>query len=96
MPNDAFAETFYPQDPEVFERDYQAAIALAAPSQPSVPSQNRIATRQEDDEEFATVGKGGRIMQFTSEGVLKNLQAVQEARGKKVTCFYFVSIYWAN
>jgi translation initiation factor 3 subunit C len=39
-------------------------------------------------DEYTTVGKGGKVMQFTSEGIFKHLQAVQEARGKKV---YFKS-----
>jgi translation initiation factor 3 subunit C len=41
----------------------------------------------EEPEDFTTVGKGGRAMQFTPESIFKNLQAVQEARGKKVTLF---------
>lgn len=41
---------------------------------------------EEAIDEFTTVGKGGKVVQFTSESILKNLQAVQEARGKKV-CF---------
>jgi hypothetical protein len=59
-----------------------------APSQPAALSQSSTTVRPENDEDFATVGKGGRVMQFTSEGVLKNLQAVQEARGKKVRKFF--------
>lgn len=65
---------------------------VAAPSQPSIPSQ-KIANQQDDDEEFSTVGKGGRVVQFTSEGVLKNLQAVQEARGKKALNPFFLQNY---
>jgi len=38
----------------------------------------------EDDDSFQTVGKGGRVLQFTSENIFKELQHVQEARGKKV------------
>lgn len=76
------------QDPEGFEREYQSAIAVTAPSQPAV-SRDR-AVRPEDDEEFATVGQGGRIMQFTSDRVLKNLQSIQEARGKKVSISLFI------
>lgn len=33
---------------------------------------------------FTTVGKGGKTMQFTADSIFKNLQMVQEARGKKV------------
>ncbi|KXN90912.1 Eukaryotic translation initiation factor 3 subunit C [Leucoagaricus sp. SymC.cos] len=78
--------TKYQTDPEAFEQEYQSTLALIAPTtQATAPAPARSIVRQEDDEEFATVGKGGRVMQFTSEGVLKNLQAVQEARGKKNT-----------
>lgn len=40
-----------------------------------------------EDEEFTTVGKGGKTMQFAPESIFKNLQLVQEARGKKVSIF---------
>ena len=37
-----------------------------------------------EDDTFTTVGKGGKAMQYTADGIFKNLQLVQEARGKKV------------
>lgn len=43
---------------------------------------------EEEEDEFTTVGKGGKAIQFTSEGIFKNLQMVQEARGKKVYISY--------
>jgi hypothetical protein len=51
----------------------------------------RPATTGPVDEEFTTVGKGGKAMAFTPETIFKNLQAVQEARGKKVRLFAFVA-----
>ena len=39
---------------------------------------------EEEEGEFATVGKGGKAMTFTPDSIFKNLQLVQEARGKKV------------
>jgi translation initiation factor 3 subunit C len=39
----------------------------------------------EDEEDFTRVGKGGKATQYTSEGIYKSLQAIQEARGKKVS-----------
>lgn len=57
------------------------------PIAPAVPGSRGVTATTGDDtavEEFTTVGKGGRGVQFTSEGIFKNLQAVQEARGKKV------------
>ena len=38
-----------------------------------------------DDEGFATVGKGGKALQYTSESILKNLRSILESRGKKNT-----------
>lgn len=38
----------------------------------------------EDEEDFTQVGKGGKATQYTAEGIYKILQAIQEARGKKV------------
>ncbi len=38
-----------------------------------------------DDEGFATVGRGGKTLQYTAESILKNLRAIVESRGKKNT-----------
>lgn len=37
------------------------------------------------DDGFATVGKGGRTLQYTPEGIFKHLRGVMETRGKKNT-----------
>lgn len=39
----------------------------------------------EDNEGFATVGKSGKVMQYTSETLFKNLMTIVESRGKKNT-----------
>jgi translation initiation factor 3 subunit C len=39
----------------------------------------------DDDEGFATVGKGGRALQFTPESIFKHLRIIMESRGKKNT-----------
>ncbi|KAI8960405.1 eukaryotic translation initiation factor 3 subunit C [Daldinia sp. FL1419] len=39
----------------------------------------------EDQEGFATVGKGGKTLQFTPESIFKHLRAILESRGKKNT-----------
>ncbi|KAI2636237.1 eukaryotic translation initiation factor 3 subunit 8 N-terminus-domain-containing protein [Hypomontagnella submonticulosa] len=39
----------------------------------------------EDQEGFATVGKGGRTLQFTPESIFKHLRGILESRGKKNT-----------
>jgi translation initiation factor 3 subunit C len=49
---------------------------------------------EEPADTYTTVGKGGKAMQFSSDGILKNLQAVQEARGKKVSfCSNYPAAY---
>ncbi|KZZ98551.1 eukaryotic translation initiation factor 3 [Moelleriella libera RCEF 2490] len=37
------------------------------------------------DEGFATVGKGGRTLQYTPESIFKHLRGIMESRGKKNT-----------
>ncbi|KAJ6161347.1 Eukaryotic translation initiation factor 3 subunit C [Penicillium chermesinum] len=38
-----------------------------------------------EDDGFATVGRGGKTMQYTSESILKHLRTIVESRGKKNT-----------
>lgn len=38
-----------------------------------------------DDDGFATVGKGGRTLQYTPESIFKHLRGIMESRGKKNT-----------
>ncbi|GLB37164.1 putative component of the eukaryotic translation initiation factor 3 (eIF-3) complex, which is involved in protein synthesis of a specialized repertoire of mRNAs and, together with other initiation factors, stimulates binding of mRNA and methionyl-tRNAi to the 40S ribosome [Lyophyllum shimeji] len=73
----------YQDDPEAFEREYTPVVA----PEPIAAGKRAAAPGEEDYEadDFTTVGKGGKVMQFTAEGIFKNLQAVQEARGKKNT-----------
>ncbi|KJA29074.1 hypothetical protein HYPSUDRAFT_128456 [Hypholoma sublateritium FD-334 SS-4] len=75
----------YQEDPEAFEREYLNLIARD--STPAAASGPRVAAvgATDDVDEFTTVGKGGKIQQYTSESIFKDLQAVQEARGKKNT-----------
>ncbi|KAJ7209487.1 eukaryotic translation initiation factor 3 subunit 8 N-terminus-domain-containing protein [Mycena pura] len=78
----------YNTDPQAFEREYAALVVRDVPV-PAAGSAPRLATAVVLDGEpvdtYTTVGKGGKAMQFSSEGILKTLQAVQEARGKKNT-----------
>ncbi|CAL1706985.1 unnamed protein product [Somion occarium] len=77
----------YHADPERFEQEYAShAAAEAQPPPPKVKKVKRlVGETDEEDEEFTTVGKGGKAMAFTPESIFKNLQLVQEARGKKNT-----------
>lgn len=82
------------QDPEAFEREYTAsAVTEEAPVQKAKKPKRTAEGEDEESQvdEYTTVGKGGKAMQFTPEGIFKNLQLVQEARGKKVNtlcCFH--------
>lgn len=40
---------------------------------------------EEDDDGFATVGRGGRAMIYTADGIFKHLKMISEARGKRST-----------
>ncbi|KAH9937729.1 eukaryotic translation initiation factor 3 subunit 8 [Amylocystis lapponica] len=78
-------------DPEAFEREYTATVAPETVAAPKPKKAKKPAAGESEDEElqgeddFMTVGKGGKAMQFTAEGIFKSLQVVQEARGKKNT-----------
>ena len=77
------------QDPEGFEREYAASVAPATVVA-TKPKKVKIAGEADeaDDEDFTTVGKGGKAMVFTSESIFQNLQLIQEARGKKVLVIF--------
>lgn len=40
---------------------------------------------EEDDEGFSTVGRGGRTMTYSPDGIFKHLKLIFEARGKRST-----------
>lgn len=74
----------YRADPEAFEREHAVTVA------PEVASKVTKARKvegpaDEDDDEFQTVGKDGRALQFTSENIFKELEHIQHSRGKKNT-----------
>lgn len=54
------------------------------------PTKERTTPRGEvveagDEDGFATVGRGGRTLQYTAESILKHLRIIVESRGKKNT-----------
>ncbi|CAK5281476.1 unnamed protein product [Mycena citricolor] len=79
--------TKFNADPEAFEREYTALLVQSAPAPTAgVPRPSTTpADRDAADDGFTTVSKGGKSLQFSADVVLKTLQAVQEARGKKNT-----------
>lgn len=68
-----------------------AAVTVEVPTAQKAKKGKKVADEEDEDEEFTTVGKGGKTIQFTTESIFKNLQAIQEARGKKVRlCYQFL------
>ncbi|KAI5303840.1 Translation initiation factor 3 subunit c [Ascosphaera pollenicola] len=55
-----------------------------APKQ-KMPQLGQTTFAAGDDEGFATVGRGGKSFTYTPEGILKQLRAINESRGKKNT-----------
>ncbi|KFG82794.1 eukaryotic translation initiation factor 3 [Metarhizium anisopliae] len=61
--------------------------------EPELVKPKKVARFQEEtaqpeelgDEGFATVGKGGRTLQYTPESIFKHLRGIMETRGKKNT-----------
>jgi translation initiation factor 3 subunit C len=86
----------YKKDPQAFEADFAAANAPAVPSAAAQAARSARraelkangaapAAGEEDDDDFQTVGRGGKAVTYTSEGLFKSLAAVMEARGRKST-----------
>ncbi|RDW67194.1 translation initiation factor eIF3 core subunit c [Aspergillus mulundensis] len=59
-----------------------------APAAPRLSKLERVeapAAFAGDDDGFATVGRGGKTLQYTPESILKHLRVIVESRGKKNT-----------
>ncbi len=59
-----------------------------APAAPRLSKLERVeapAAVTGDDDGFATVGRGGKTLQYTPESILKHLRVIVESRGKKNT-----------
>ena len=85
-------QSFPSKDPEAFEKDYANSIAKEPAPTATAPRKQQKA-EAEDDDDFMTVTKGGKTLQLTVEAIFKNLQAVQEARGKKVIYSSLLSLF---
>jgi len=82
----------YQADPEAFEREHnlhthpaEAASAKAVKKPKKTVESDREEEQSAEDDNFTTVGKGGKAMQFTADAIFKTLKIVHEARGKKNT-----------
>lgn len=79
------------QDPEAFTREFTLHTQPAEGSSVKATKKPKktadSGSEEEDpavDDQFTTVGKGGKAMQFTADAIFKTLKIVHEARGKKV------------
>lgn len=76
----------YRQDKDRFMESEAEDEEVAAPKAKKTPKLESEALPEDfDDEGFATVGKGGRTLQYTPESILKHLRGIMESRGKKNT-----------
>lgn len=84
----------YKSDPDAFEAAYQKAISGDSAATAAADKESRMKAREArkaaqadgqvvEDEEFMTVGRGGRALQLTAEGVFKTLKSIAENRGRK-------------
>jgi translation initiation factor 3 subunit C len=79
----------YEPEIEAYRKDkdgfmVEEEVAAPKPKGPKAVFQN-IAPEQEDDEGFATVGRGGKTLSYTPESIFKHLKVIIESRGKKNT-----------
>ncbi|BEI88386.1 uncharacterized protein CcaverHIS019_0111040 [Cutaneotrichosporon cavernicola] len=73
----------YKADPEAYSEAYANAIIPPKAEKRAVRTE---AQEGEDDEAgFATVGRGGRSLNLTADGVFKTLKEIFEQRGRKNT-----------
>lgn len=76
----------YREDKDVYLFDSEPEEEPAAkPKAAKISGALTSAADEMDDEGFATVGKGGKTLQFTPESIFKHLRTIMESRGKKNT-----------
>jgi translation initiation factor 3 subunit C len=76
----------YREDKEAYMEtdEEEELITISRPSKARFDIADTFATAA-DDEGFATVGRGGKTLQYTPESILKHLRIIVESRGKKNT-----------
>lgn len=65
--------------------DEEEVVKKTAPKQQRMPQLNQSVLALDDDEGFSAVGRGGKSVTYTPEGIFKQLRAINESRGKKNT-----------
>lgn len=78
--------TVYREDKDVYLWSSDEEEEVVVQKVPKAVKFDETAGAEEDaDEGFATVGKGGRTLQYTPESIFKHLRGINETRGKKNT-----------
>jgi len=82
--------TRYKADPEAYEREVEGEDKSTQTEAPKKKKKKTVSVlvdqkSGDEDEEFTTVGKGGKAVTLSADNVLKTLQSILEARGKKAT-----------
>jgi translation initiation factor 3 subunit C len=83
--------TKYREDPSAFDSESEEEALPAVPeTRDEIVAADGSTIRghfgaEEDDEGFSTVGRGGRAVVYTAEGIFKHLKLISEARGKRST-----------
>jgi translation initiation factor 3 subunit C len=76
----------YRKDKDDFMESDDEEAAAPVVAAPRITKLERIeAPAVDDDDGFATVGRGGKTLQYTPESILKHLRVIVESRGKKNT-----------
>jgi translation initiation factor 3 subunit C len=73
----------YRKDKDAYMMEEEDAVVPVPAVVQRVPAEGLLI--DEDDEGFSLVGRGGRTMAYTPEGIFKHLRVIIEARGKKNT-----------
>ncbi|KAL2796433.1 eukaryotic translation initiation factor 3 subunit EifCc [Aspergillus keveii] len=78
----------YRANKDAYLDEEEEEVKKPAPTAPRLTKLERVeapAAAPGDDDGFATVGRGGKTLQYTPESILKHLRVIVESRGKKNT-----------
>ncbi|CAG8955226.1 hypothetical protein HYFRA_00007243 [Hymenoscyphus fraxineus] len=75
----------YKADNDAFMESSDEEEVVVKPSRVPKPASGVTIDLGDDNEGWAAVGKGGRVLEFTPESILKHLRTIMESRGKKNT-----------
>ncbi|KAL7424904.1 Translation initiation factor 3 subunit c [Cryptotrichosporon argae] len=76
----------YTEDADAYTAAYNAANVAPKAAKPIRAARTEAADgEQADDADFTTIGRGGRQLNLTADGVFKTLREIVEQRGRKST-----------